>query len=370
MTVVLLAVGGLLALWGFYVLASLDAIAAVDVGSHLIIGGAVVAALAGITRALDRMRRQIEASAPRTEPLAPHLSSAHPAGSAPSVSPDVPPVAATSRPPERLAEPSVPRPAARTAPVQAEGPVPDFLVRTATSATVAAAAVTAPALLREGSLNGVNYRFYSDGSVESEGQNGAEHYPSLDALREAILARRSEASGGGALTSAVADQRKDLAEEIGSGAPEPFIDDHFGRDDVDAVADEPLESDLPVVEAPRAYGIRDDGDIEPTVGEVDGGLQDADVRFQASEDDLAPPLDAQFEETFEEDGLFYGREGDLGYDEPAVDAGEPVEERRERWSETLRMLLRRDRGNAGGSGDVDQKPEPLDDPFDFGDRRR
>ncbi|GGE36882.1 hypothetical protein GCM10007276_12930 [Agaricicola taiwanensis] len=418
MTVVLTAIGVLLALWGFYVVALFDGIAAVDMGSRIIVGAAVVLGFAAITRAVDRLRRDlVKAAEPHAEP---QLSVLSPEPDVPSVAPELPeeksqpitpPPVAVERPvpplqaPTQSPAPMAPRVPVAAGPVApapsasaearserspfapprvelAERPVPDFLTRrpAAVAATAAGAAVAAsaaatpprpddnkgggePSLLREGTLNGVNYRFFSDGSVEAEGRDGPHRYASVDELREEILARRGpEASP---VSAAAADQRKDASEEVAPRPFEPLVNDHVGRDDLGAVAGEPVERDIPVVRPPRADTIGNDRDIAPSLDEVDRGLQDTDVSFEPADHDLAPALDIEFEDTFEDDGLFESREGEFGYDEP-----EPAPERGDRWSEALRMLLRRDRGNPDQTGDVEEEPGRADDGLDIGNGRR
>ena len=59
MTVILAAIAGLLALWGFYSLAVLEGFSAVDAASRILIGSAIVLGLAAVARSIDRMRREL-----------------------------------------------------------------------------------------------------------------------------------------------------------------------------------------------------------------------------------------------------------------------------------------------------------------------
>lgn len=51
---------------------------------------------------------------------------------------------------------------------------------------------TGPQLLREGEHNGVNYRFYDDGSVEAATAHGVRRFASIAELRTTVLAARGE----------------------------------------------------------------------------------------------------------------------------------------------------------------------------------
>lgn len=417
MTVVLAAVAGLLALWGFYSLTIFENIAAVDVGSRIIVGAAIVLGLAAVTRALDRLRRDLvqAAETPRDhlavnvpelammpdEPQAPVIETAAVPARVEKTPPTAPvePLASAAPPPAPVrpvasvappAEPKAPPVRSPFAPPVGdvpERPVPDFLTRASTAAPVAAAAATIaasaavaatvsakeeqpassePALLREGLLNGVNYRFYSDGSVEAEGANGPQRYASVNELRDEILSRRVPAETEA--SAPASEDREEATETVRPRPFEPLVSDHVRSDDLYASSDEPVESDIPVIRASRTDGISDHNDAEPVIGEIDRGLEDADVSFEAAENDLTPTIDVPFEDTLEEEGLFYSRESELGYDEPAVEQDAP--ERGDRWSEAIRMLLRRDRGDTQGNRDVNEEPGGFDDTIDFGDRSR
>jgi hypothetical protein len=370
MTVVLLAIGALLALWGFYVLSTLDAIAALDVGSHLIMGGALVAALGGVIRAINRLRHDLVAAAPRMEPgplaaleseveadeavVPPPVAAPTVAQPRPMPLPPTPPVSPAPAVPSARA-PAVTAPAAAPvsapAPAASERPVPDFLVRTATVSAAAAAAPAAvagseePALLREGSLNGVNYRFYSDGAVEAEGASGTERYASLDALRAAILARRSRFDEGepGDGRPEIGELRDEEPSSEPGAAPTPFIE-------AGVIPEEAW--DFSATPAPRLDA--DPEYIEPAIPDSRSEMSDG-----GGDEVRAPSLDSR--DRNGDEGLFYGAEDEESYDEPLVEAGE---DRRERWSETLRMLLRRER-KEGEATHPQGEPVEGDELFDF-----
>jgi hypothetical protein len=419
MTVVLSAIGVLLALWGFYTITTLDSIAAIDVGSTIIVGAAIVLGLAGIARALDRLRREVanallavrpeghgaepeihvpvaerkmhareDDTSTYREPV-PTVPAPAPELPTPSVRPPAAPLANAPVPPMTAsvsrpapAEPSLPpqvrSPFAPPGGNSGERPIPDFLTRHSGAAAAAGAAaagsvasapvgaegkVDEPELLREGVLNGVSYRFYSDGSVEAEGENGPQRYESVSVLRDEILSRRAPDVSSAALP----DQREDPAEDIAPRPFEPLVDNHVGRHDLRAGGDEPLDGDIPVVLPPRTGGVGDDEDVKAPFEEIDRGLQHADMSFEPADDDLAPPLDMEFERSLDEDALFYSRESELGDDDPLA---EPVPERGDRWSEALRMLLRRERGDTDTGSNLDEDAAGPDNGVDPRDRRR
>lgn len=132
----LYALGALLVSWGAYILFTGDVVATQDIAAGLVGSGVGVIALGAVVAALDRIARQMA---------------------------DRPPVSVTM-------------------PVQA--PVTDQRP---------SAASAAPTLVREGTVEGRSYRFFSDGSIEAEGPQGLRRYRSIEEAREDILRSRDQA---------------------------------------------------------------------------------------------------------------------------------------------------------------------------------
>lgn len=328
MTYVLFAFAAILALWGGYLLVTDDTFAAIDVGSILFVGAAVVTALAALAQSVARLARSLEQrpaamtlphtaeTLPVRAPLVPAPSPA-PAPAAvtpppataplpekkaeapaPVAPPVVPPAAVVPVAPETSATPPVvappastrfsplpprtpearpepkpePEPSPAPAPVivprpvvPARGSAPEppkspFLARaTGLFGTSAPVSVSRPdpapeakeplvdegegkidadeperLLVREGELNGMFYRFYSDGSVEAEGEDGIETFASITELRSVILSRRTEAE-----TEDEAWGAESYAEDEAREADEPYTDHE--QDEHSQSADDPVD---------------------------------------------------------------------------------------------------------------------------------
>lgn len=147
---VLTALGLFLIGWGGYVLISGDFVATLDIAASLVASGVIVIGFGAIVRSLDAVARQI-----------------------------------ADRP---VARDSVASLEARAEIAPAQTPVP--------RRPAAAEETSAPALVREGVIEGRQYRFYSDGSIEAEGATGLRRYRSIDEAREQILRERQDQEPG------------------------------------------------------------------------------------------------------------------------------------------------------------------------------
>ena len=139
MAKVLFALGGLLIVWGAYVLFTGDFVATLDIAAGLVGSGVGVVALGAIVNSLDRIARQLA---------------------------------------DRPVSVAAPHPAPERAPPRAPAEPP------------------APTLVREGVVEGRRYRFFSDGSIEAEGPHGLRRYRSMDEAREDILRGRADHTEG------------------------------------------------------------------------------------------------------------------------------------------------------------------------------
>lgn len=152
-----------------------------------------------------------------------------------------PAVIAADAPPVFVAapEPAVePEPAAE--PDSAIEPEPEAAAEPEIQAAASEEAVTpeeeeeptpGPRIVREGEHNGVQYRFYDDGSVEAATAHGVRRFASIDELRETVLAARGTADEDAGASEpepkvpAPHDPLDEaLAELEGRSAPEPRID--------------------------------------------------------------------------------------------------------------------------------------------------
>lgn len=183
-----------LALGGVAILASGEFAAMLDIGTSLIASAAVVAGLAAVAGGLHRIARTLH----RFGEMAPETSQAVPERHFVDERPfAVPPAAAAAAPPwhgeqhpgggwaeeqlpaEALLEPAIAD--ARLPPEMARAPEPG-------------AEPDSERVIRSGTLDGVLYRFYADGSVEAVAEHGPRRFASIEELKDEIIAARRAAT--------------------------------------------------------------------------------------------------------------------------------------------------------------------------------
>ena len=229
MAMVVLIYGSSAALiaWGLFLVLTGDYIATLDIAATLISAGVVSLGIATLTRTLSELPKQLvkpqqrpdyatterlpadvptsatdissitkaiaqaTAGSAVAEPLtAPLRSTAQPAAALPSLRVEPKPVADREPAPPAPVLPSntfavAPSVAPLVEPEQPQTPEREFL--------------------RESSIDGKTYRFYSDGSAECNTPQGPCYFASIDDVREAILASRTDAPQPVAETANVLD---------------------------------------------------------------------------------------------------------------------------------------------------------------------
>jgi hypothetical protein len=208
------ALGALMIVWGLFILATGDYVATLDIAAGVIGTGVVVVALGAIIRSVDSLRRALplrwDAALPATPsgpsaeehrpepvmPSAPMAMKPEPAAAMPvlaAVSTTVTEEAVISSPPSRARQPSSPVVHREPEKVPAVEAPPALPVPSAGLADdVQNAEAPERNLVREGEIDGRVYRFYSDGSIEAEDEQGVEHYASMAEAREHIIRIREE----------------------------------------------------------------------------------------------------------------------------------------------------------------------------------
>jgi hypothetical protein len=203
MTRLLTGLGIFLIAWGAFVLVTGDFVATVDIAAGLVASGVGVIALSAIVRSLDRIGNLLAESNERRvgeQRMAQAQPQTHSQARPPVERPravaqppqaEMPPQAPVERRPPPPAHPQLdaverpqpkPEPERRPEPVEQRRPGP-------------VAVETGPKLIREGIIEGQQYRFFDDGSIEAEGPGGVRRFRSIEEAREQIMRDRAGPSG-------------------------------------------------------------------------------------------------------------------------------------------------------------------------------
>jgi hypothetical protein len=203
------ALGALMIVWGLFILATGDYVATLDIAAGVIGTGVVVIALGAIIKSIDSLRRALPLRWDAAMPAIPAAAAVDERRPEPVLSP----APVSPRPEPEVAAPAMTVATVSTAvreEVVVAAPAPEAASfpppspREPTSAPKAEAApvletpeepeTQAPqrSLVREGEIDGRVYRFYSDGSIEAEDDEGVQHYASMAEAREHIIRVREE----------------------------------------------------------------------------------------------------------------------------------------------------------------------------------
>lgn len=178
---VLLIAAALLIVWGAFVFVTGDYVATLDIAAGLVSAGVIVAALATIARALERLPDRLAEFAP-----------VRPITGLDIAGDDI----------DREIEPEI---EAESFPIPPAGPLakpPPAPVPAPPAQQDAAPA--GPTLVREGVIDGRVYRYYDDGSIHADEPDGPRRYASIDDLRAEILGRAERRPAAAAAAPAVA----------------------------------------------------------------------------------------------------------------------------------------------------------------------
>ncbi len=175
----------------------------------------------------------------------------------------------------------------------------------------------------------------------------------------ALLSRRSRRRHGA--RDALLEEGKEVLELGRSGLAEPLEGGGFPGGDGDAGLAHEIKGDAFVFGVARADGVGGDVNDAAFVEESEGGLEDADVRFHAAEDDLIAAEGAEAVEELRLCGATEGEffDGDAGLAEGVAEFGKGE-------ADATRILLGDENGDFETAGGEDECARGGDDGVAFG----